>query len=64
MISSGIAVGFMFRELIKAGSRLVPIPLDEPMYINVSLAWRRSSHQKYSMKCLCEYISGSDIFNR
>ncbi len=64
MISSGIAVGFMFRELIKADARLVPIPLSEPMYINVSLAWRRSSHQKYSMKALREYISGSDIFNR
>lgn len=64
MISSGIAVGFMFRDLIKADTGLVPIPLCEPMYVDVSLAWRRSSHQKYSMKALREYVTDSDIFTR
>ncbi|MBQ8249370.1 MAG: LysR family transcriptional regulator [Clostridia bacterium] len=64
MISSGIAAGFMFRDLIKADAGLALIPLCEPMYIDVSLAWRRSSHQKYSMKALREYLAGSDIFIR
>ncbi len=64
MISSGIAVGFMFRSLIKTDTELVPIPLNEPMYIDVSLAWCRSSHQKYSMKALREYLTDSDILIR
>ena len=64
LISSGIAVGFMFRDLAGTNANIVPIPLDEPLYTNVSLAWKRSSHQKSSMNCFREYIKSTDIFAR
>lgn len=56
MISNELAVGFIFRELAEAAPELAAVPLTEPLYIDVSLAAKRDTHMKDSMKRLREYV--------
>ena len=56
MISHDIAAGFMFRELIDTSHEIVPVPLSEPMFVDVSLVWKKDAYLSSSMKRLREYI--------
>lgn len=57
IISSDAAVGFLFKELVAANSQLVPITIDEPMYVDVSLAWKKDSYVQSPMRKLISYFS-------
>lgn len=57
IISSNAAVGFLFKELVAANSQLVPIPIDEPMYVDVSLAWKKDSYVQNPMRKLISYFA-------
>lgn len=56
MITSKMAVGFMFEFLTKATPDLVGVPLDPPMTTLVSLVWKKSSYVSGDMKNLIEFI--------
>lgn len=59
IISSNAAVGFLFKELVAANSQLVPISIDEPMYVDVSLAWKKDSYIQNPMRKLISYFACS-----
>jgi len=43
LIKGKAASGFMFRRLIHEDSGLCALPLDDPMFVKVSLVWKKSS---------------------
>lgn len=55
IISNNIAAGFMFRELIDT-TGIVPVPISNPMFVDVSLVWKKDAYMSSSMKRLREYI--------
>lgn len=57
MIESGIASGFIFRELIEENENLKIIPLENPLYVNVSLVWKKSSHITGGMQAIKDIIA-------
>ena len=59
MVSSGTGVGFMFAELVKNSSDIVPLRLTEPMYADVSLAWKKHAYMKDAMRRMKEYIANT-----
>ena len=61
MISQGIAVGFMFKQLISKTSGLVAIPTKTPINAQISLVWRAKTGLFNSMKTFIEYIKTSKI---
>jgi hypothetical protein len=63
MISSNLAVGFMFRELIDTNPALLPIPTAEPMYANVSLVWKKDAFFSNSMNKFKQYVKQTNLFN-
>ena len=61
MISQGVAVGFMFKQLISKTSGLVAIPPKRPINAQMSLVWRANTGLFNSMKTFIEYIKTSKI---
>lgn len=59
IIASRLAAGFLFSELIDTDSGLVPIPLSDPMFVDVSLAHKKSAQPSSSMKRFLDYVSRS-----
>ena len=56
VISGNAAVGFAFRELLNAYPQLVPIPLQQPMQVSVSLVWSKNGHFFHAMKKFKDYL--------
>ena len=56
MISHNNAAGFMFRELIDTSNDIVPVSLTNPMFVDVSLVWKKDAYLSGSMKKFKEYI--------
>jgi len=56
MIENNVAVGFLFKELIKKESVLVPIPIGVPMYVDVSLAWKKDTYFLEVMRKFLKYF--------
>lgn len=63
VISSGLAVGFMFSFLLDSTPKLVGIPLDPPMRMQVSLVWNRSEYITGNMNRLIEFVKGYPMFH-
>lgn len=57
VIREDIAVGFMFRQLIESNPNLVPIPLSVPMYVDVSLVWKKNAYMFNYMRKLKEFVN-------
>jgi len=57
LISNNIAVGFLFRRLIDENENLAAIPMSPPLFIDVSLVYKRSTHIFSAMKSFLEYMS-------
>ena len=64
IITHNIAVGFMFRKLIEGNTELSAIPLEHPMYVDVSLVWKKDTYFFYSMKKFREYIQRNNPFDK
>lgn len=62
IISSNIAVGFMFRQLIEKNADMVPVSLGSPMYVDVSLVWKKDAHLPAVMNTFKEYITSKKLF--
>ncbi len=56
IISNNIAAGFVFRELIDTSRGIVLVPMSDPMFVDVGLAWKKDAYLSSSMKKLQEYI--------
>ena len=56
MIANNVAAGFLFKELVKADSGLVSIPVSDPMYVDVSLAWKKDAYFLDAMGRLKKYF--------
>ena len=62
MISSNLAVGFMFRGLIDTNPALALIPTAVPMYANISLVWKKDVYFFNSMEKFKNYVSKTNLF--
>lgn len=56
LIRNDIAVGFMFRDLITHDPDLVSVPLDSPINISVSLAWKHGACFFSAMDTFLDYV--------
>lgn len=63
MISNNLAVGFMFRQMVDANPDLVAIPTVEPLYINISLIWKKDAYFFQSMNIFKKYINEKNPFS-
>ena len=64
MIENRAAVGFMFRNLAQSNPNLVFIPTETPMFIQVSLVWRKGSHEYSGLRKFRSYLEGQNPFER
>ncbi len=62
LISNNVAVGFMFRNLLDSESDLVPIPMNSPIYADISLVWKKDAYFFSAMQQLKDYINKTNIF--
>lgn len=59
VVASTNAAGFLFRPLLEGQSRLLPIPLAQPVTTQVSLVWNRQSAHFSAMELLRDFLSGA-----
>lgn len=64
MIENRAAVGFMFRNLAQNDPNLVFIPTEKPLFIRISLVWRREEPMFSAMDKLCKYMENHDLFEK
>ena len=57
MVDSTDAAGFLFRPLLEGQSRLCPIPLSDPIRVQVSLVWKRSRALLPAMERLRQFVA-------
>lgn len=62
IISNNVAAGFLFRQLIDKVPNLVSVPTTSPIFLDVSLIWRRDAYLFSSMKKFMDYIRNSALF--
>lgn len=62
VISENIAVGFMFRQLADSKAGLVSVQVDAPMFIDVSLMWKKNSYFYNSMGIFKNYVEKKNPF--
>ncbi len=60
IVSSGIAKGFLFRQLIYGNRDFVAIPTEIPMYVNVSLVWKKDAYFFSCMKKFRDFIENNN----
>lgn len=56
MAASGLAVGFIFKFLLKSSPDLVGIPLTPPMRTQISLVWKQGEHLSSNMNHLIQFV--------
>ena len=57
MVDSTDAAGFLFRQLLEGQSRLCPIPLSDPIRVQVSLVWRQDKSVLPAMERLRQFVA-------
>ncbi|MBP3337102.1 MAG: LysR family transcriptional regulator [Clostridia bacterium] len=62
LISKDIAVGFLFRNLIENNDDLKAISLQEKMFADVSLVWKKDSYVFESMKIFSDFFKNENPF--
>jgi len=56
MVSKNISAGFMFRQLVDTNSDLIPLRLEQPVFIDVSLVWKKDAFSFSALTKFKEYI--------
>lgn len=59
MIYENAAAGFLFRELIKPNLKASAIPLEQRLFVDISLVWNKNSHISNSMNNFTNYIKNN-----
>ncbi len=62
MISSNVAAGFTFRELTKTNEAFIAIPTKNPMYVDVSLVWKKGAYSFGCMENFKKYVNDKNPF--
>lgn len=62
MLESGQALGFLFRELVNAHQALAVIPIQQPIYLQVSLAKLAGGRTSHAMETFAEYFKEKNPF--
>lgn len=64
MIIHDTAAGFLFRQIIDTEPELMPIRTETPLYVNVSLVWKKDAYFFSSMKKMKKYIMENNPFEK
>lgn len=64
MIENGLTVGFMFKNLAEKKPSLAPVPLDPPIFVDVSVLRKKDSYVFDAMQKLERYLLKSNLFRR
>ena len=64
MIENGLAVGFMFKKLAQKNPSLVTIPLDPPIYADISVLRKKDSYAPDCIKELEDYLQKTAVFEQ
>jgi len=63
IISNNIAVGFMFKQLTTNNKEISSIPMESPIYVDISLVWKKDAYSVSSMQKFKEYINNNNLFH-
>ena len=63
-ISSGTAIGFLFDKLVENEDKIVCVPLDPPITLNISLVWQKNRQLLSGMKRFKSFIEENSLFNK
>ena len=63
LISENVAAGFMFRHLTESHPEMVAVPLENPLFVEVSLAWREKAFSFHTMGLFKEFIQQYNMFS-
>ena len=61
IISSNVAVGFMFRELAQKNDSVALLSLSDPLYVDISLAWKKGVYMTDPMQKFREFIENTKL---
>lgn len=63
VVENNLALGFAFRQLIEKNPKLVCVCLDNPLYVDVSLVWKKDKYSFYAMDRLIDFVknNGFDV---
>ena len=64
MISGNVAVGFALKQLVDDNKSLVAIPTHKPIYLDVSLVWKKDSYCFASMENFRKYVKEKNPFEK
>ena len=64
IVANDIAVGFMFRQLVEGKHNLAAIPMCEPIYADISLAWKSGTYFFNNMNIFKKYIINNNPFKQ
>lgn len=59
LIKKDLAIGFMFRELVLDDEDIVPIHMEAPLHMSISLVWKRTSPFFNAMERFYDYMKGT-----
>ena len=62
IIAGNIAAGFMFRQLAEENPKLIPIPIEGAMLVDVSLVWKKDRYVSSGMRRLMAYVKEQNPF--
>lgn len=62
IIAGNIAAGFMFRQLAEENPKLIPIPVEGSMLVDVSLVWKKDRYVSSGMRRFMEYVKTQNPF--
>lgn len=62
IISNNVAAGFMFRQLAETKPGLVAVPLEKPIFAEVSLIWKNNGYFFNCMSKFKEYVNRKNPF--
>ena len=58
LVAQGSGIAFMLHSLAESTEDIVALSLDEPLFINASLAWSKNSYVSRATKTFIEFIDG------
>lgn len=64
MVSKNMAVGFMFKELIKSDSGFSFVSAKKPICAQISLVWKKESYMLKSMQQLKDYTDNNKLLQK
>lgn len=62
LVSENVAAGFMFRHLTEVHPEMVAVPLDNPLFVDVSLVWKEKAFCFHTMQLFKDFIQQNDVF--